>query len=70
MTRHHWGNSFVVLSSGRKIYLETPYEELRQKWESGEKEIGIIFANWYGIGGMVVSASDIVEIGKPEYADV
>ena len=70
MTRHHWGNSFIVLTSGRKIYLETPYEELKEEWKAGKQEIWITFATWYGIGGMVVSARDIVEIGKPEYADV
>lgn len=60
------GNSYIVTTSGQRIELDTDYEIIKSEIERGKKEIGVTFAKMYGIGGMLIPTSEIVDYGKIE----
>lgn len=63
--KRSWGESYIVLKNGHRIFLETPYEQLKKVVEDKEECIRVHLANWYGNGTMEISYRDIAEIGIP-----
>lgn len=59
----YWANSYVVLSSGRKIYLASTIEQLEKKIKSKARIIKVEVSGLYG-DKIQINKNAIEEYGK------